>query len=417
MTPSTETALRHPGGWSGLTWRRDSNSLRRALTTVTALSALLALSVGVTSGASTAVERDVLSSGGLTQIELATTGSGSGAGGSARPLTQDVLTEAAGIDGVTQVVPAYAASVYAATETGGTYILGANSYVPGSTIPVVEGQAPGKQLADGQIIVPAKADGTDLGGFVGRTLTFSHTVGTGPNTGTTKDIALTVVAAYDPSWQPDGPGAAYVSPTTALRLAAARAAQTPTEFMSTEGAQSALVVTEHQRYVAPVTAALQKLGISASPVSDRIGNLPGLFGAVQWFTLVLAALLAVVSLLLGAARAMDSVRARLAQFAVLRVLGESMSSLRRLLISEAVRTGLAAGLLGLLAGAAVAAVLSGPLSEALGLTIRPWDTIPGPGWVLAVLVLPVLGLAVGALVGGRRALADDPYLTVRRHNV
>ncbi|WP_267242994.1 FtsX-like permease family protein [Streptomyces sp. PR69] len=414
-TPRPE-APRRPGGWSGLTWRRDGNSLRRALPAVAVLSGLLAVCVGVTSGASEAVERDVLSSGGLTQIELSAPGSG-GDASSARPLTADILDEAGKLDGVVTVVPDFAASVYAAEETGGTYVLGANGYVPGSTMPVVKGSAPKDQLADGQIIVPAKAEGTDLAPFVGKTVTFSHTVGTGPSTGTTEDIRLTVVAAYDPSWQPDGPGAAYVSPGTGLRLAAARAGQSPQQFMDEQGAQSAVVVTRHQRTVAAVTSELQNLGVSASPVSDRIGNLPGIFGAVQWLTLALAALLAAVSLLLGATRAMDSVRARLAQFAVLRVLGESLASLRSLLVGEAVRTGLAAGAIGLVAGGATAALLASPLSGALGLTIRAADTIPAPWWALAVLILPILGLAAGALVGGRRALSDDPYLTVRRNNL
>ncbi|MFJ5778662.1 hypothetical protein [Streptomyces sp. NPDC093094] len=52
----------------------------------------------------------------------------------------------------------------------------------------------------------------------------------------------------------------------------------------------------------------------------------------------------------------------------------------------------------------------------LGLPIALTDALPGPAWAVAVLVLPVVGLAAGTLVGSREALRRDPYLTARAHS-
>ncbi|MGW1542863.1 FtsX-like permease family protein [Streptomyces sp. NPDC002309] len=178
----------------------------------------------------------------------------------------------------------------------------------------------------------------------------------------------------------------------------------------------AVVVVEHQRRVAAVTGALQDDGFSASAVSDRVRNLPGLFGVADLAMRGGVLVLALGALGLGAVRAGDSARARLGQFAVLRILGTGRPELRRILLGEAMLSGVVAGSAGAALGTVFSVALVGQLSEVLGLPITVADALPGPAWAAAALLLPAVGLAVGTLLGSREALRRDPYLTVRAHS-
>ncbi|MFJ3235042.1 FtsX-like permease family protein [Streptomyces sp. NPDC086787] len=394
--------------WSLYTWRRDGRSLRRALPTLTVLAALLTTSAGAAAGAAGAVERDVLGSGGLTQIEL----SSFEGDASVRPLTTSALRDAAHVPGVRRVVADYSSVLYA--EEDGTYDLTSRTLTPGDELPVTGGGIPAR-LGPGEVVVPAAAQGTDFAPLLGRTVAFGYTRATGGASGTTAVIKLKIVALYDPAWQVDGPGVAYLSEDTAALLAAARAGQDPGVFRDREGAQSAVVVVGHQRQVAAVTRSLQAAGFSASPVSDRVRNLPGLFGVADLAMRAGVLVLALAAIGLGAVRAADSARARLGQFAVLRILGSGRPELRRILLGEAVLSGGVAGVVGAVVGTGLSVLLAGPLSAVLGLPIGLTDALPGPAWAAAAVVLPALGLAVGTLLGSREVLRSDPYLTARAH--
>jgi putative ABC transport system permease protein len=395
--------------WSLYTWKRDGRSLRRALPTLTVLAALLTTSAGVAAGAAGAVERDVLGSGGLTQIEL----SSFEGDASVRPLTTSALREAVQVKGVRQVVADYSSVLYA--EENGTYDLASHTLTPGDDLPVTKGKV-SVPLGPDEVVLPASAQGTDFAPLLGRSVAFGYTRATGAASGTSAVIKLKIVALYDPSWQADGPGAAYLSQDTAALLAAARAGQPAGAFQNREGAQSAVVVVEHQRQVAAVTKSLQNKGFSASAVSDRVRNLPGLFGAADLAMRIGVLVLALGALALGVVRAADSARARIGQFAVLRILGSGRPELRRILLGEAVLSGGVAGVLGAAVGTALSASLAGPLSDVLGLPITVMDALPGPAWAGAALLLPAAGLAVGTLFGSREALRRDPYLTARAHS-
>ncbi|MFF3848730.1 FtsX-like permease family protein [Streptomyces sp. NPDC002328] len=397
--------------WCLYTWMREPRSLRRGLPALAVLAALLTTSAGVAGGAAGAVERDVLGSGGLTQIEL----SAFEGDASVRPLTSSALRAAEDVPGVREVVADYVSVLYAEEE--GTYDLPSHTLTPGDDLPFVEGAAPAGRLGAGEVVLPASAEGTDFRPFLGRSLAFGYTRATGSASGGTEVLRLKVAGLYDPGWQADGPGTAYLAEETAAFLAAARAGRTQEEFRGREGARSAVVVVRHQRDVAPVAAALQRDGFSSSPVSDRVRHLPGLFGAADLAMRVGVLVLAAGAVGLGAVRAGDSARGRIGQFAVLRILGSGRGELRRILLGEALLTGGAAGVVGVLVGGGVSLALARPLSDLLGLPITPVDALPGPGWAAAALLLPALGLAVGTLFGSREALRRDPYLTARAHAV
>lgn len=397
--------------WSLYTWTRDRRSLRRALPTLTVLAALLTTSAGVAAGAARAVERDVLSSGGLTQVELTSFEGDS----SVRPLTTSALREAARVPGVRQVVADYSAALYADGSGSGTYDLTSHTLTPGDELPVIKGEL-AEPLGPDEVVLPSVAQGTDFAPLLGRSVAFGYTRATGAASGTGAVIRLKIVALYDPSWQADGPGVAYLSQDTAALLAAARAGQASGVFQEREGAQSAVVVVEHQREVAAVTKSLQDKGFSAAAVSDRVRDLPGLFGAADLAMRVGVLVLALGALALGAVRAADSARARIGQLAILRILGSGRSELRRILLGEAVLSGGVAGVLGAVVGTVASAALAGPLSDVLGLPISVNDALPGPTWAAAALLLPAAGLAVGTLFGSREVLRRDPYLTARAHS-
>ncbi|MEV0912421.1 ABC transporter ATP-binding protein [Streptomyces hokutonensis] len=73
--------------------------------------------------------------------------------------------------------------------------------------------------------------------------------------------------------------------------------------------------------------------------ADRVRDLPGLFGAADLAMRVGVLVLALGALALGAVRAADSARARIGQFAILRILGSGRPELRRILLGEAVLSG------------------------------------------------------------------------------
>ena len=266
-------------------------------------------------------------------------------------------------------------------------------------------------LGPDEVVLPAAAQGTDFTSLLGRSVAFGYTRATGAASGTSAVLRLKIVGLYDPSWQADGPGVAYLSQDTAALLAAARAGQSSGAFRAREGAQSAVVVVEHQRQVAAVTKSLQGKGFSAAAVSDRVRDLPGLFGAADLAMRVGVLVLALGALALGAVRA-DSARARIGQFAILRILGSGRPELRRILLGEAVLSG---GVVGAVVGTVASAALAGPLSDVLGLPISVTDALPGPTWAAAALLLPAAGLAAGTLFGSREVLRRDPYLTARAH--
>ncbi|MFE2423878.1 FtsX-like permease family protein [Streptomyces hokutonensis] len=168
--------------------------------------------------------------------------------------------------------------------------------------------------------------------------------------------------------------------------------------------------------MAAVTKSLQDKGLSAAAVSDRVRDPPGLFGAADLAMRVGVLVLALGALALGAVRAADSARARIGQFAILRILGSGRPEQRGILLGEAVLSGGLAGVVGAIVGTVASAALAGPLSDVLGLPISVTDALPGPTWAAGALLLPAAGLAAGTLFGSREVLRRDPCLTARAHS-
>ncbi|SDQ94045.1 hypothetical protein [Actinopolyspora saharensis] len=90
-----------------------------------------------------------------------------------------------------------------------------------------------------------------------------------------------------------------------------------------------------------------------------------------------------------------------------------MTGLRRILLGEAMRTGLLAGALGSVLGIGGALLLRGPLEGVLGLEVQLTGMFPSPLWIAALVLTPPVGSALGAFLGGRVALRRGPRPAAR----
>ncbi|MFF8567880.1 ABC transporter [Streptomyces albidoflavus] len=379
-------------------WRRP-RLLPEVRLPLTVLATLVALTAGVAGGATRAVEERTRAEGGPGRVTLSALEGIEryDAAGSVRPLTTAALREAAALPGVEEVVADYPATLHAERE--GTYDLGSHTLPAGGELPLVAGRLPGV-LGARQVVLPAEAQGTDFRAVLGKTVPFGYTRATGAGSGTSEVVRLEVVALYDPAWHVDGVGGAYLAEGTAAELAAARAGKPAGEFRARDGAAGAVVAVGHGREVAEVTGALREAGFAASPVTDRVRQLPGVFGVADLGRWAGAGVLGLSAFVLGRVRAREGAR----------------SGVQELPLREAALTGLVAGGGGLVLGSGLSVALAGPLSGMLGLPIGLTDALPGAGWALAAAGLPVVGLGAGAwaygLTGG--VVRGGPGLRVGR---
>ncbi|NYH79077.1 putative ABC transport system permease protein [Actinopolyspora biskrensis] len=389
--------------WARLTRRRSGSSIRRTLGSLVVLTILVSALAGVASGARSTVEREVLRAGGSTRIELSAIESGR----SVRDLDTEGLDRARGIEHVENVIPDYVSTIYTGSSdpTAPTFDLTTHSWRPSPRPSIVRGEVP-QPLQPGQLVVPARSGDVDFTPYVGGELSAAHTEATGERSGTPAHTDFTVVATYDPAWQLDGPDVAYVAPETAAALAAAKAGVSPEQYRSVTGALSAVVSVTEQRHVPTVTHELRRLGFSASPVTDRMNG--GVLGfAAPGYRIGILVVLA-TAVLTGSLNVRSGVRDRLSERAVLRLTGDSVSGLRRVLLGEAMLTGLLAGVLGSAVGVGGALLLRGPLEGTLGLEVHLGSMLPNPLWAAVIALAPAVGSALGAFLGGRVALRRDP---------
>ncbi|GAB3560767.1 putative ABC transport system permease protein [Actinopolyspora lacussalsi] len=373
--------------WAGPERQRSNSSSRRALVLLAILTVLAGASASVSSGARSTIEREVLSSGGSTRIELSSIETGH----SVRELNTENLDEARGLEHVAKIVPDHISTIYTGNSDpdAPTFDLTTHSWWPAARPSIVRGEIP-QPLEPGQLVLPSRGSGVDFNRYVGEELLAAYTRATGERSGTPEQTTFEVVATYDPDWQLDGPDVAYAAPETTAMLAAAKAGMPPERYRSTTGATSAVVSVAEEQYVSAVAERLQRMGFSASPVADRVRNLPGVLGAAepgcQLGILVLVVL--AVAVLVG--------------------LSNTRSSVHNRLFGEVIRTGLLTGVLGSVVGFSGALLLRGPLEQLLGLKVSLTDMLPHPLWAVAVVLTPLIGLVLGALFGGRFAVRRAP---------
>ncbi|KQX58864.1 MULTISPECIES: ABC transporter permease [unclassified Streptomyces] len=379
----------------------------------------VALAAGTLSAAGTQQADATLRTGsGLRQIDVRNLDD---SGETAKRLTPAALASLRGLPGVESVEPSLNASftVEKTTGDGGEgfpVLLYANLVRPSVSPPL---QASVRErvfpLRPGEIVLPARADGEDLTGLLGRTVTAEYTRRTAEGQGTGVSARVRVVGISDPAWQWDGPSAAHAAPGEVAAWAAARSGESPERFLAGEGYSGATVVATSESQVGPVVAALTERHYFAVGVRDRVAELPGVLGLFQWLSQGLLVLVTAVGVLAGLGIGGAVVRTRTREVGVLRAVGWTRSEVFRAFSTEIGLLALAAGVL-----ASVLGTLIGG-GSVLGLsTLEEFrQHLPG-GWVspplwqsAATVLLSVAAVLVGAMRPLRKAASLDPVAVLR----
>ena len=266
-------------------------------------------------------------------------------------------------------------------------------------------------LTGDEIILPAVTQGQNLRPLLGHNITITLT----PRQGDHGSLALAtarVVAMYDPSWQVDGPDAAYAS---LLTWSATNAGVSRSAYLAGTG-YSAFVVTS--RSVGQAGGLLQRIqsqGYYATSLLQLEVGLPGVLRLLQLAGEIGAILLGVLVLFGAASLASSSTRQRVREFALLRAVGYRRGHVFRMLVEEqlAVGLGCAVGmfLLAAILATAINQGLRGTQSLvhylAAGLLLPPWRL------ALAGAILVVLVLVLGGLPSAGRAARLEPSAGLR----
>lgn len=388
-------------GWAARTVVRGAAASRSvvvlAVLLVTASVALAALA-GTVRAAS---HEELVADGSLGQVDLSTPVGDAGR----RPLTTSALASVRALPGVTAVEPDYPVSV-AWGERGVLFAGHTAQAQQRREVTAGEQRTP----RDGEVAVPEVADGTDMRPYLGKDLTLTVTEQTGEGVGQAVPVTLRVVTVYRAAPGSE-PNTALLSPGDSATWAALRAGQPRETFLATTGARSALVQTASVETARTVATALRAQQFDARAVADRVDDvagLPALIGIGSWLVAGAALLFYLLSSL---SRASEASRRRLREFAVLRSLGWSRRGLRVLLVQESVLLSAATVVLSLVAGLALAGLLTGQVTS-LALGRAAPLAVPWAALLPVVLSVPAVA-TLGALAGARRALRADPYLVAR----
>ncbi|MGW8989201.1 ABC transporter permease [Streptomyces zhihengii] len=367
----------------------------------------------VVRGAERSAEATLSTGTGLRQIDLEARTDES----TAKRLTPAALTAVAGLPGVRSVEPVVQASFDSGPdESLPPFLLHATSARASVPPPLLErARAEVFPLKGHEVVLPAVGDGQDLSGLLGRTVSISYTKRIGENRGTGVTDRITVVGLYDPSWQIDGPNAAYAATPLVAKWAAAREGVEVERFLGTRGFARATVVTAGPEAVGGVLERLHEQRFHAYAVADRVRELPVLLELFRWGALLMLGLLVVAAAVTGAGMGSGLLRERVHEIGLLRAVGRTRREVAAVFVVEIGATGLAAGAAGALCGAVGGALVVRGLAgmEIFAGHLPAGPVLPGPWAVAATLLLPVAAVLTGAARPLRRAVRTDPTRALR----
>ncbi|MBB4951759.1 putative ABC transport system permease protein [Kitasatospora gansuensis] len=189
-------------------------------------------------------------------------------------------------------------------------------------------------LADGEIVLPRRSQGSDLSPLLGRTLTVTTTRQTGDGEGTGDSATVTVVGLFDPGWQLDGPDAAYTNDSTVLRWAAARAGVPETDYLDTVGYGRITVVARTAQDVPALLHAVQTAGYAAVSTQQELTELPAALDLIRLAGRALLAVLAVLALLGTVVLTGALARQRTREVGILKAVGFGTRHVLTMLLAE-----------------------------------------------------------------------------------
>ncbi|MFF0202367.1 FtsX-like permease family protein [Streptomyces sp. NPDC005017] len=332
------------------------------------------------------------------------------------PLTDRTEDRLAGLPHVESVQHRAQVSFGIVAPEGDTALLYATTYRPALAPPVTRSvRARVFPLRPGEIVAPARSQGLDLRKLLGQRIELEtiRYVRPGEGTGVRREARL--VAVYDPSWQMDGPDAAYAADTDVVAWAAARTGQPADRYPATVGYDQLTVVARSADDVPAVLESVQDLGYPAVTLRQQLTTLPAVLELVEVSGRLLLGVLGVLAFT-GAVTVTGALARRRAQeIGILKAVGFRTGAVLTLLVTEMALAGAVAALfgavLGMLLGGAGAALLRGsPDLAPYAVSRLP---LPSPGTFVLLLALTVLVVAAGALLPARRAATMAPTDAMR----
>lgn len=331
--------------------------------------------------------------------------------GTSRRLTRANLARMERIPGVQRVLPDARVAIGIKTEEIPGVLFSGHALQ--TARPPLTGPGSTRTIRPGEVLVPARAQGSELAGIVGRRLPFEaqRTIGVGRGEGTS--YALRTVGTYDGSFQVDGPDVAYLHPRDVLRLAALANGVDPREFEARIGYDDAEVVVTDQDRVPDVLRQVQALGLPATTLGQRYAQLPSVLDATRLLGQVLGAILVVVIGLAAAGQTSASVRARWTEIGVLRAFGFTRAQATLAFAGEAVLALLAGLVAGTLLAIPAAAALVSALGDSARVAGEPVSSLPAAGPLIVFAGLTLVAGTLGAIVAAGRGARKNPSLVLR----
>lgn len=281
--------------------------------------------------------------------------------------------------------------------------------------PMVDPEGAPPKLRPGEVLLPRRTVDSDLKSVLGRKLVFDTQRATGVGEGTAASYRLRVVGLYDPKFQPDGQDVAYTTEFDNLRLAAANSGLAPAQFQRREGFDTAEVVVRKGAAVGPVLARVQRLGLPATTLSQRLEALPTLLSLARDLGLFLAVVLMLVVVVTTAGQTAAAVRARQSEIGVLRSVGYGRGAVMAAFTAEALIAAVVAMVAGVVGSFALSAISGRLLRDRLdqGAILLPGLTLPTPGPLAAIVAAALVSTFLGAGFAAVRAARLDPSLSLR----
>lgn len=330
-------------------------------------------------------------------------------------LTEQRVQQLATDPDVGSVEPTVQATVGIKTATIGGVLLHATVPRPSLAPPVTSStRAELFPLAGDEVVLPEQAQGYDLRPLLGTTvrLDFQRTIGPGQGEGAHDQVR--VVGLFDPSWQLEGPDAAFGGQQAVVRWAAS-VAGTPTDtFLATQGYDRAMVVARTSQAVPGLVQRLQAQAFGATSLQDELTQLPAVLRLLDTLSKVLVVALLffifVASLSLNTAL----VRQRTREIGLLKAIGFRDRAVFSTLLTETAVLGSVCVLWGLLLGAVSAGQLGRLLSRAPDLAPYLQSQVtPSLRAVLLVGAVPLVALVGGNVLPARRAARMEPVAALR----
>lgn len=329
----------------------------------------------------------------------------------AKPLSSEAVRLLSALPGVAGVEPRAQVSFGYKDEQVPGVLLYATTPRPSLLPPLLATVRPQVfPLGPGEIALPKQSQGSDLTPLLGQRITVSTTRATSAGEGTGESDTLRVVALFDPSWQLDGPGAAYADPATVVRWAAAKAGVTEAEFTDSVGYDRITVLAGTAAGVPDVLHGIQAAGYAASSLQQELSALPGVLSLIRTVGQVLLVVLGIVALV-GAVVVTGALsRQRAREIGILKALGFGNRSVLTMFVAETGLIGATGATLGALLGFAGAATAAAALRGKPELAPYLTDSLPlpDPARLLGVLLLTLAVTVLGAWVPARRAAQLSP---------